>query len=901
MTQEGLAAAAWVELRHLSQYLRPLLAEELVRERTCHVKGIRQRRRVYDLTESGQHAAYRLRDRTRSEQVTVRDASGTREETLGRVLEEVGTKGSLLDLVRRSMQSGTVDLEVLAAAPASAYVERIGEAPHLDHFVGRQAELLAMTADGDGPRIFVIRGVAGIGKSSIAARVCELLRGHRNLFWHTLRPWDTRISVLADLGEFLSALGRPGLRSVVARGEASEAAAVLREDLPGTRSLLVFDDAHDAAPEVVALFRFLKDAIADAADVESLILSRRTVGFYDRRDVSLRRLVREIDLAGLTREDIADFLDPDVDPAARKWATSLGGHPLLLQLIRSLPHAPTQESALRDMRRFLEEEVYGELTDPERSALKAASLYRVPVPVQALQVDPAITHDTLLSLTNRSLLRPVGPDGLELHDSIRSYFAGILTPSELSALGGFASGALRALASAAKASGNDGACIDFLSNALALPSTAEAREDLLEDLADLHERIGDFPAALTEFKEAQKVAASPETRARLHRKTASAFEARGDLAAAAKELESSRAALGGAGGVEEGWIGLVASRLALHKSDFGGARSLGQKALDCFERHKDAQGLVRTRYALGNLEIEDPRGDPVEAERQFLAGLELAAELGDAEREVRLRIGLAHLYANRLADLPRAMEQVHAIEANDEGLRDPQTRRSFLMLQSWIHLEIRADYPAAERSFHEAAALARKIHFMSSIPAARYGLALSEYYQGRVSDARRDLEEFAQDSEALGFPGWSVEALSVVAECDLRLGDVDRFRQVLRDLARPELAAGSQARPGRVKIVEAADRVLRDDLDGARVAFDEALRLAGQGQPTEQALELHLVHFYCGIALRVCGRRQEGEEHLRESREYLERAHLNARLSILPDAERELAACLAQAGRSRAG
>ncbi len=895
MTQEGLASAAWVELRHLSQYLRPLLDEELVRERTSHVKGIRQRRRVYDLTDAGQHAAFRLRDRVRNETVQVRDASGVHEETVARVLEASGGKASLLGIVRLSTRAGAVDLQALTAPPVSAPVEMLSEAPHLGQFLGREAELDLLAGVDTGPRVFVIRGVAGIGKSSIAAKVCERLRGSYNLFWHTLRPWDTRVSVLTALGEFLSALGRPGLRAVVARGEAAQAAEVLREDLPGTRSLLVFDDAHDAATEVLGLLRFLKDAIAEVADVRVLVLTRRAVGFYDRRDVSLRKLVGEIDLAGLSREDVAAFLGEGLDAAAGNLLHSLGGHPLFLQLVRSLPRAPAHESALRDMRHFLEEEVYGELSEPECLAMKTASLYRVPVPPAALNSDPSITHDTLLSLTNRSLLRTVGMDRVEAHDAMRGFFTSILTPSELASLGAYAAAQLQALAARARAAGDDVGCIDFLSNALGLPAAADQRVSLLEALADLHEKIGDLPAALTEYKEAGNLAAIAVVKARLHRKTASAFEKRGDLPAATAELESSRRALGTAEVGERAWIDLVACRLALQKEAFPEARTIGRRALDRFHEDREPQGLVRIYYALGTVELDDPQGDPLASEEQYRAGLQLALELHDAEREARLRIGLAHLYANRMGDLPRATDQLRAIEANPEGLRNPQTRRSFLMLQAWIHLEIRADYPAAEQSFQEAASVARRLHFVSSLPATQYGLALCKYYQGRLEEARRNLEAFARDSEDLGMMGWAVEALSVLAECDLRLGDVRAFREVVRNIARPALASGRTARPARPKIVEAVDFVLRDEEPKARSVFEEALRLAGQGQPSAQALELHLVHFYCGIALRFWGHREEGEEHLSRAREYLERAHLKARLSILPETERELTEVFAHA------
>src|SRR5216117_914798 len=87
--------------------------------------------------------------------------------------------------------------------------------PRISRFVGRHAELGRLTTAAGETRVFVIRGVAGIGKSYLAAKACDDLRGTRSLFWHRVRPWDTRQSILAAIAEFLAAAGRPGLRSVL--------------------------------------------------------------------------------------------------------------------------------------------------------------------------------------------------------------------------------------------------------------------------------------------------------------------------------------------------------------------------------------------------------------------------------------------------------------------------------------------------------------------------------------------------------------------------------------------------------------------------------------------------------------------------------------------------------------
>ncbi len=893
-----MASAAWVELRHLSQYLRPLLEEELVRERTAHVKGIRQRRKVYDLTEAGQHAAFRLRDRVKAETLEIVDADGTRQESVGKVLESLEGEVSLLNLVHRSMVDGRVDLQAVRAAPAAPLVEMIAEAPRLGRFVGRKAELEEITAEASQPKVFVVRGVAGIGKSTVAARACELLRGRYNLFWHTLRPWDTRVSVLAALGTFLGSVGRPGLHAALGRGDVDRAGEILREDLPGSRVFLIFDDAQEATPEVLALFRLLKEAIGGAPDTRVLVLTRRALPFYDRRDVSLTGLVREVDLAGLTAEDIASFLSPQFDVAVGKLGQRLGGHPLFLQLVSATPGGPIHEGALRNMHRVLEEEVYGGLSEGERRALKTAVLYRVPVPWHALLSDPSVTHDIVLSLTNRSLLCPVGSDAVAVHDTIRSFFTDILSPSEAETLGPFAVGQLRELASRAHAAGDFVGSIAFLSNALTLPLDQEARVGLLEALGDENDRIGDFPATLTAYKEALRASHAGEVPVRLHRKIAAALVVRGETASAQRELDAGRKVFGTNVTAERGWLDLVQSRVASAREDSNRALEAAQSALDVFETFGETPAIVETLYDLGYIELESHPAHLKAAEGYFVQGLEVAQQLGDRGLIAKLHTALANLYAGSLGDVDRGLEHIAAVEADSRVLDDPQVRRSFRMLQAWFQLDIRADFPAAERAFKEAADLSRHLHFAPSVAFTDYGFALSHYYQGRVEEARGELERYGEQILALGFPAYAIEAFLLAGECNLRLGDIDAFRRVRVRIGHPDLAEGRKARPVRMKVVEAIDRLLKDETDAAADSFASALRLTGSGDMIEEALLLHVVHLYWGIALRVCGTRSAGDEHLREAREFLEKHHLKARLSILPEVERDLAETLSRALRT---
>ena len=893
MTQEGLARAAGIEIRHLTQYLRPLLREKLVSERTAHVTGGKQRRKVYDLTTSGRMTAIRLRDEVRDQIVRVRDVTGIREATVSAVLATAEGRVRLVDIVREASEAGVVDLA--AAREARGLVEMCLEAPRPRAFVGRQAELDVLLAGDEGPRTFVVRGVAGIGKSSLAAKACERLRGTRNLFWHRIRPWDTRGSLLAAVAEFLGSLGKPGLRSVLLRDRMDWADAALRSDLPGTRAFLVFDDAHEAQSEVLAFLRFLKEVVAEAPGMRLLVLTRRALAFYDRRDVTIHGTVREVDLAGLTSEDIAALLSPGEDSRALvELGRRLGGHPLLLELARATaPGLPAP--AMKDVRRFIEEEIYASLSDEERRVMKAASLVRMPVPRSSLVELSAGSHDAVVSLEAHALLRSVGEDAVGVHDTIREFFASVLSPAEREVLARDAVVELRRLADRAAGRRDFVAAVHYLSNALRLDPAPEEEAALWEALGDVDERIGDLPGALTAYKSSAKIAADAHMRARLHRKTATALQVRGHSAPAMREVEAGFRALGDAPSPERGWLHLVRTRAAEAQEDWAEAREDAEAALDIFRGFGDVAGQAQALLESGQVEFAAPSVDPSAAERYLAAALEASSAVPEPEFLARVHIALAHLFANRFGDAARAERHIEAFRTLAPSVSDPHVQRSFLMLQGWFNLEIRADFAAAEDAFLEAMALGRRIHDASTIAFARYGIAHVRCFQGRVEESRGMFETLAREIDAQGFPGYAVESRWMVLECALREGDLAGARAVLETFSRPDVAKALRARPVHEKLAEGLGRCLGRDPEGARAAFDEALRQTRGVAVVEEASLAQLAHFHYAVALRGTGHDAEAEDHLREARTILERFGLRARLAALPDAERAMSATLRRA------
>src|SRR5438552_19043206 len=62
VSQKGIAEAVGISQKHLSQYIRPMIKEGLVLERSSYILEGRQRQKVYFLTELGRREAEWMRD-----------------------------------------------------------------------------------------------------------------------------------------------------------------------------------------------------------------------------------------------------------------------------------------------------------------------------------------------------------------------------------------------------------------------------------------------------------------------------------------------------------------------------------------------------------------------------------------------------------------------------------------------------------------------------------------------------------------------------------------------------------------------------------------------------------------------------------------------------------------------
>lgn len=300
----------------------------------------------------------------------------------------------------------------------------VAELPAIKYFFGREGELKEVEdfLRSKTQKILVLRGIAGIGKTTLLAKLIELFGRDRPTLFYRLYELGTRRGLLEKLAEFLSSLKKDELRKYLSEKEVEldKALRLFQEGFRGSNALIVFDDYQKASEEVKAFFSPIKDA-CERTDVKIIISGRTIKLFYDRRDVVVKGLVKEAVLGGLDERASKELLvyRRIAEAYHERLYSITKGHPLLLELV--------EPETIDEAMEFLREEILTPLTERERKVLEIASAFRRPFPARAVEVED-IGYDVIEALVEKSMLERV--DNLfRENEIVKDFFYGRMMPS----------------------------------------------------------------------------------------------------------------------------------------------------------------------------------------------------------------------------------------------------------------------------------------------------------------------------------------------------------------------------------------------------------------------------------------------------------------------------------------
>jgi len=633
LSQAGISEGTDIPRKHIPRNLKVLLEQGLIDEGKSDVKGARQRRKVYTLTDEGRIVARELQERVANIEVRLRTDSETETMTLGearRALAQQDREAAKAGLLFYLRSLGTTEVDdggppILDEARImdelggqTRVVKHISGAPLVPHFFGREQEQAAIEALVEEKRMVVVYGITGIGKSALASRLVGAHEG--SVFWHTFHEWDTRPNLLEPLASFMGALG-PGRPKIYEPGrDVNEVVMLLREGFAGSEALIVLDDVQKASAEFEKLLAGLMTSLEQMEGVTFLVLSRQIPGFYSRRDVAVKGTVAEYLLEGLDRRSSAELLtargisEGEFDTLFERTH----GHPLSLELV------DTSDSHLdiANLEVYFEEELFRRLPAVEKQILQMAAIYRYPVSADGLLLDEDFDYTNLAWLVRHALLLQTAESGYYTHDFMRQNMLMRLAPLRRKRLH-------QRAAKFCQGSRSGRSDIETIFHHLSAGDEANAARVLLvrgHELIsrgyghELHDHLAELD--LSELSESERVEAL----------------------------------------VIHGEIDIVTG-------DWQGAEHHLREALEIYQRCRDRAGMAKVFTSLGGLALR--RHDSDAAIHYYEESRPLCAAIGDRAGLAHILNGLGVLHWQR-GHIDRAREELQRSLALAEELDDRQ-------------------------------------------------------------------------------------------------------------------------------------------------------------------------------------------------------------------------------------
>jgi tetratricopeptide (TPR) repeat protein/DNA-binding MarR family transcriptional regulator len=837
-SQEGIAQKLGTGVHTISRMLSSVVKEGLVSDRLSHVRGAPRRRKVYFLTQAGMKVALSLRTDVSARKIVLEHDGKAQEMSFADAMRRVGSVSGVTpgfsDMIDLAIANDAIRMEMFPKPAAGKkcspeFVERSQGRPKVENFFGRDAERKAILERLDSPdtSTVLIWGMPGIGKSTLASKLFDELSGKRTMLWYSFRGWDTESSFLSALSDFLVLTGRTDTENGLKRGSSpAKMFMPLVSDLSECGAVMFLDDIQKCSRQVTSLLSMVIEA-ARVSKTSKIVLLSRTIPDFFSTAVQGNTIV---ELSGLDRDSAWHMAQSMNARDSVRIVDESHGHPLLLSLMAR--SGPGQSKG--DVISFIEREVYSAVSEKERRVLEMLSVFRHPVPVDAI---PDSDYTVVAGLRQRALVVEQ-EDGIWTHDLLKDFFSSHLSSEAKMEHHSKA---------AAYCDGNQGAewKLETLFHLVEADSWAGARRVAIVNASEL---ASDFP------EETLALVSKIPSDSGSDRENAELFFLRGQLQeelgreeSALADFEGSLSLLGDEKDVAMRALVLeTQARLRAEVKRWSEALSDHQKALHIYEKSNDKAGQTREWINIGG--VLRKKGDFTKAREAHLKALSLATQDEDrpAEAACLNNLGLLDRDEGRLGDAEaRLKESVRLAHA----VKDPSGEaRGLENLAELLRVELRlTEMTDLLQESSEAFRRAGEMEEYKRLQAA-CAVALGE--QGKHAEGIHLAEAALQNPDIRKrrglfqkLPRYDSGDLALSeAIVDLHRSSIDLKRAQKELLRFIEMAGslGDQAAIARGKLLQAMVQEDAGELQSSAKSIDEAERLLKAIGNSEGLIAVHM-------------------------------------------------------------
>lgn len=317
--------------------------------------------------------------------------------------------------------------------------------PDTTYFSGREEEIYDIEKQLDNIRKIVIKGISGIGKTSIMAQIARKLHNKKKkVFWLETNKMYTVSDILNEFANFLHNSGLESEAYLINSSELFQRIKRLIEILNNEEVYLFIDSLDKATLEVKSFFEELyKELIRINSKIKGAILLSSIDGLDSYTNVDLKRnKVFEYHLLGLSYSDTLEIFRKINEHYHEEdfsiFYKLVGGYPVSINFLRELLSEDSidieeltelQELTLAESNKHLFQKVFTTLAKEEQEIALSASIFGYPFKKEEIsqilktQLNPKYILEHLKK--KNIILEKSGY--YDIHDSIRTLLIDILS------------------------------------------------------------------------------------------------------------------------------------------------------------------------------------------------------------------------------------------------------------------------------------------------------------------------------------------------------------------------------------------------------------------------------------------------------------------------------------------
>jgi hypothetical protein len=304
-------------------------------------------------------------------------------------------------------------------------------------------------------KIIVIRGIAGIGKTKLAAKIQENLKNKNcKIYRRDIRKGDLFITIIKNLADFLHSNGYSKLYKYIEEekgNDFSEIANYVIEALNSNHYILFYDDYHKLNAKTSGRGVSVKEEMDEFFSKLARSLEKSTIVIISREKpdfiIDNKQKILDVNLEGFDPPTISEYLSKkklQLKPEQFDKIYKFIQHPWTLSTFVEANNANSPEQKdtndiieffnSDEYKEFLMKRVLSGLSDNQQEILNVMSSFNTPVDSGALSsiIDKDVLED-ILFLKNKELITEKDK-GYGLHDILKEFCYEKIIPSKKKSL-----------------------------------------------------------------------------------------------------------------------------------------------------------------------------------------------------------------------------------------------------------------------------------------------------------------------------------------------------------------------------------------------------------------------------------------------------------------------------------